>query len=71
MGKKVIEEIMAKVRKVIKDKATGLPKRYLSGVKGSKRRQLADVIRQISALYKAGKRVPQSLIRRRIELGRK
>tara|TARA_R100000231_G_scaffold2082_1_gene3605 strand:+ start:75 stop:263 length:189 start_codon:yes stop_codon:yes gene_type:complete len=62
---------MAKVRKVIKDKATGLPKRYLSGVKGSKRRQLADVIRQISALYKAGKRVPQSLIRRRIELGRK
>ena len=62
---------MAKVRKVIKDKATGLPKRYLSGVKGSKRRQLADVIRQISALYKAGKRVPQSLIRRRIELGKK
>lgn len=61
---------MAKVRKVIKDKATGLPKRYLSGVKGSKRRQLADVIRQISALYKAGKRVPQSLIRRRIQLGK-
>ena len=69
MGKKVIEKVMA--RKVIKDKATGLPKRYLSGVKGINRAELARVIKQISTLYKAGKKVPQSLIRRRIELGRK
>ena len=59
---------MAKVRKAIKDKKTGLPKRYLTGVKGSKRQQLATVIKQISRLYKAGKRVPQSLIQRRIDL---
>lgn len=61
---------MAKVRKAIKDKKTGLPKRYLTGVKGSKRQQLATVIKQISRLYKAGKRVPQSLIQRRIDLGK-
>ena len=61
---------MAKVRKAIKDKKTRLPKRYLTGVKGSKRQQLATVIKQISRLYKAGKRVPQSLIQRRIDLGK-
>ena len=61
---------MAKVRKAIKDKKTGLPKRYLTGVKGSKRQQLATVIKQISRLYKAGKKVPQSLIQRRIDLGK-
>lgn len=58
------------VRKVIKDKTTGLPKKYLSGVKGSKRAELARVIKQISTLYKAGKKVPQSLIQRRINLGK-
>ena len=58
-------------RKAIKDKKTGLPKRYLSGVKGSKRAELASVIRRISKLYKAGKNVPQSLINRRINLGKK
>lgn len=61
---------MAKVRKAIKDKKSGLPKRYLSGVKGSKRDELARVIKQISRLYKAGKTVPQSLIKRRINLGK-
>ncbi len=62
---------MAKVRKAIKDKRTGLPKRYLSGVKGAKRAELARVIKQISKLYKEGKRVPKSLINKRIELGSK
>ena len=58
-------------RKAIKDKKTGLPKRYLSGVKGSRRAELASVIRRISKLYKAGKNVQQSLINRRINLGKK
>tara|TARA_R100000231_G_C5209374_1_gene130010 strand:+ start:154 stop:342 length:189 start_codon:yes stop_codon:yes gene_type:complete len=61
---------MAK-RKAIKDKATGLPKRYLSGIQGSKRAELASVIKRISNLYKSGKRIPQSLINRRISLGKK
>ena len=59
------------VRKAIKDKKTGLPKRYLSGVKGSRRIELASIIKRISILYKAGKRVPQSLIDRRVNLGKK
>ena len=59
------------VRKAIKDKKTGLPKRYLSGVKGSRRIELASIIKRISKLYKAGKRVPQSLIDRRVNLGKK
>ena len=59
------------VRKAIKDKRTGLPKRYLSGVKGSRRIELASIIKRISRLYKAGKRVPQSLIDRRVNLGKK
>jgi len=62
---------MAKRRKVAKDKRTGIPKKYLSGVKGSSRSQLGSVIKQISRLYKAGKRIPQSLIDRRVKLGKK
>jgi cobyrinic acid a,c-diamide synthase len=62
---------MKHVRKVIRDKKTDLPKRYLSGVRGKERQELARIIKQISDLYKAGKRIPQSLINRRIELGRK
>ena len=60
-----------KRRRVPKDKATGLPKKYLSGTRGSKRTELAGVINQISKLYKAGARIPQSLINRRIKLGKK
>ena len=57
-------------RKVIRDKATGLPKRYLSGIKGRQRSELARVMKQISSMYKAGKRIPQSLINRRVQLGK-
>ena len=57
-------------RRVPKDKSSGLPKKYLSGVKGSKRRRLAEVIQRISRLYRAGKNVPQSLLDERIRLGR-
>lgn len=53
-----------------KDKKTGLQKRYLAGVKGTKRAELARIIKQIAALYKAGKKVPQSLIKRRMALGK-
>ena len=58
-------------RRVPKDKGTGLAKKYLSGVKGSKRSQLADVIKEMNELYKAGKKIPKSLIDKRLRLGRK
>ena len=57
-------------RRVPKDKSSGLPKKYLSGVKGTKRRRLAEVIQRISRLYRQGKNVPQSLLDERIRLGR-
>tara|TARA_Y100000287_G_scaffold22228_1_gene15357 strand:+ start:373 stop:579 length:207 start_codon:yes stop_codon:yes gene_type:complete len=60
-----------KRRAVPKDKKTGLPKKYLSGVKGGKRSELASVLAQISTLYKAGKRIPKSLLDRRMKLGQK
>lgn len=62
---------MAKIRRVPKDKATGLPKKYLSGVRGGRRAELASVMKQISRLYRAGKTIPQSLINRRVNLGKK
>ena len=58
-------------RRVPKDKRTGLAKKYLSGVKGSKRSQLADVIKEMNELYKAGKRIPKTLMEKRLKLGRK
>lgn len=59
------------MRRVPKDKKTGLPKKYLSGIQGKDRAELARVIKQISALYRAGKRVPKRLMDRRIALGQK
>ena len=59
------------MRRVAKDKKTGLPLKYLSGVQGRDRAELARVIKQISALYRAGKRVPRSLLARRVALGKK
>ena len=60
-----------KRRKVPKDKRTGVAKKYLSGVKGGRRTELAGVIKQIARLYRQGKTVPSSLIKRRINLGKK
>ena len=54
-----------KRRQVPKDKRTGLPKKYLSGLKGSKRSARASLIKQVSALYKSGARIPLALLRRR------
>jgi len=57
-----------KRRKVPKDKSTGLPKKYLSGLKGSKRAKRSSILKRISSLYKAGKRIPLSLLRQRDKL---
>ena len=54
-----------KRRLVPKDKQTGIPKKYLSGLKGAKRNARANLLKQVSALYKAGARIPRSLLRRR------
>ena len=35
-----------------------LPKKYLAGLKGSKRSARASLIKSMSALYKSGKRIP-------------
>ena len=55
---------MAK-RKVPKDKKTKIPKKYLSGLKGAKRNARANLLKQISALYKAGAKIPMALLKRR------
>ena len=60
-----------KKRGPAKDKKTRIPKKYLSGTKGSRRSELASLIKRISKLYKEGKTVPRSLIKRRVELGKK
>jgi hypothetical protein len=62
---------MAKRRRVPKDKKTGLPKNYLSGVKGSRRQSLASITKRIKKLAAAGKFIPVSLMNRRIKLGKK
>ena len=62
--------VKRKRRSVPKDRKTKLPKKYLGATKGSKRARLAGVLKRISALYKAGKKVPKSLIDERIRLGR-
>ena len=60
--------MVTKRRKVPKDKSTGLPKKYLGSTKGSKRAELAKVLKRISTLAKEGKTIPRSLLKRRIEL---
>ena len=66
-----MERLMAAKRRVPKDKRTGIPKKYLSGGAGSKRSQLASLTKRISKLAREGKRIPQSLIDRRVKLGKK
>ena len=61
---------MAKRRRVPKDKSSGIPKKYLSGIKGRQRTQLANLTKRISKLAREGKRIPQSLIDRRVKLGK-
>ena len=54
-----------KRKKVAKDKDRGLPKKYLSGLKGSKRSARASLIKSMSALYKSGARIPASMFKAR------
>ena len=54
-----------KRRKVPKDKDSGLPKKYLSGLKGSKRSARAILIKSVSSLYKSGGFIPRDLLKRR------
>lgn len=55
-------------RKVPKDKKSGIPKKYLSGLKGKKRSQRVSLIQSMSDLYKQGKRIPFSLFKKRGKL---
>ena len=58
-----------KRRKVPKDKATDLPKKYLSGLKGNKRSARASLIKTMSSLYKSGARIPRSMFKARARSG--
>ncbi len=52
-------------RKVAKVKGfKSVPKKYVSGLKGSKRTARAKDIAKMQRLYKAGKKVPKSLFKR-------
>ena len=52
-------------RKVPKDKRfKNIPKKYLSGTKGSKRTQRAKDILTMRRLYKQNKKIPKSLYNR-------
>ena len=57
------------MRRPPKDKKTGLPKKYLSGVKGKKRTQLARITKKMAEMQRAGKKIPQSMIKKRLDLG--
>ena len=54
-----------KRRKVPKDKDSGLPKKYLSGLKGSKRSARANLIKSVSSIYKSGGFIQRGLLKRR------
>tara|TARA_R100000654_G_scaffold11065_1_gene24254 strand:+ start:15955 stop:16146 length:192 start_codon:yes stop_codon:yes gene_type:complete len=54
-----------RVRKVPKDKDSGLPKRYLTGLKGSRRTRRANLIKRVASIYKSGGVIPISLLRAR------
>mgnify|MGYP003150490351 FL=1 len=57
------------VRRTPKDRKTGLPKKYLSGVKGQKRQRLAKLTKSMAKMAREGKIIPQSMIDERIRLG--
>ena len=52
-------------KRVPKDKKTGVPKKYLSGLKGSKRTRRARLIKKVASIYKSGGFIPRSLLRSR------
>ena len=54
-----------RVRKVPRDKDTDVPKKYLSGLKGSRRTRRANLIKRVSSIYKSGGFIPRGLLRSR------
>ncbi len=56
---------MPRRKRVPKDKRTGLPKKYLSRLKGRKRSKRASLLKRMSKLYKSGKRIPKSMFKAR------
>ena len=56
---------MGKRRRVPKDKRTGIPKKYLSRLKGRKRSKRASLLKKMSKLYKSGKRIPRFMFKAR------
>ena len=56
-----------KRRKVPKDKRTGLPKKYLAGLSGSKRPSRASLIKTMSRIYKSGGTIPASMFKARVK----
>ena len=54
-----------KRRKVPKDKKTGVPKKYLSGLRGAKTSRRANLIKRVASLYRSGRRIPRGLLRAR------
>tara|TARA_R100001015_G_C4613398_1_gene169070 strand:+ start:927 stop:1106 length:180 start_codon:yes stop_codon:yes gene_type:complete len=58
---------VSKRKRVPKDKRTGLPKKYLSRLKGRKRSKRASLLKKMSKLYKSGKRIPRSMFKARVK----
>ena len=56
-----------KRRKVPKDKKTGLPKKYLAGLTGSKRSSRASLLKTMSRIYKSGGTIPASMFKARVK----
>ena len=56
---------MSKRKRVPRDRRTGLPKKYLSRLKGRKRSKRASLLKRMSKLYKSGKRIPRSMFKAR------
>ena len=54
-----------KRKRLARDKETDLPKKYLSGLKGSKRSARASLLKTMSSLYKSGARIPASMFKAR------
>ena len=62
---------MAKKRKrrlVPKDKKTGIPKKYLSGLKGAKRSKRAKLIKSMSSAYRSGGYISPSAFKMRVKI---
>ena len=57
-----------KRRLVPKDKKTGIPKKYLSGLKGAKRPRRAKLIKSMSAAYRSGGFISPSAFKMRVKI---